>query len=167
MMLGAGAARRAPQKLRTRSTSILGAYPQPARSSSGHRTCRCLRDSFCKEAIGTLLGWIAAPSPGAREWLPPSPDATCGNQLLREGKEALGSGGILRPVLDLSASGSAPARDVSQRAGSGPGPDLESIAEALIVRGREQGNLTFDDLAQGFLEVLGAERLCTSSDGIH
>jgi RNA polymerase primary sigma factor len=57
-------------------------------------------------------------------------------------------------VLDLSASGSAPARDVSQTAGSGRGPDLESIAEALIVKGREQGNLTFDDLAQGFLEVL-------------
>jgi RNA polymerase primary sigma factor len=66
----------------------------------------------------------------------------------------VGNGGILRSVLDLSASGSAPARDVFQTAGSGPGPDLESIAEALIVRGREQGNLSFDDLAQGFLEVL-------------
>jgi hypothetical protein len=31
MMPGAGAARRAPQKLRTRSASILGACPQPAR----------------------------------------------------------------------------------------------------------------------------------------
>jgi RNA polymerase primary sigma factor len=50
--------------------------------------------------------------------------------------------------------GSAPAQDVSQTATSGPWLDLESIAEALIVKGREQGNLTFDDLAQGFLEVL-------------
>jgi RNA polymerase primary sigma factor len=54
----------------------------------------------------------------------------------------------------LSASGSAPARDVFQTAGSGPGPDFESIAEALIVKGRERGNLTFEDLAQGFLDVL-------------
>ena len=107
-----------------------------------------------REAIGTLLQWVTAPSPGAREWLPPSPDATWGNQLLREGKEAVGSGGILRPVLDLSPLGSAPAQDVSQTATSGPWLDLESIAEALIVKGREQGNLTFDDLAQGFLEVL-------------
>jgi hypothetical protein len=75
-------------------------------------------------------------------------------KLLREGKEAVGSGGILPPVLDLSASGSAPARDVSQTAGSGPGPDLESIAEALIVKGIEQGNLTPVDLAHGFLDVL-------------
>ncbi len=75
-------------------------------------------------------------------------------KLLREGKEAVGSGGILPSVLDLSASGSAPARDVSQTAGSGPGPDLESIAEALIVKGIEQGNLTPVDLAHGFLDVL-------------
>ena len=54
----------------------------------------------------------------------------------------------------MSASGSAPARDVSQTAGSGPGPDLESIAEALIVKGIEQGNLTPVDLAHGFLDVL-------------
>lgn len=32
-------------------------------------------------------------------------------------------------------------------------PELESIAEALIVKGREQGSLTRDDIAQGFLEV--------------
>jgi RNA polymerase primary sigma factor len=75
-------------------------------------------------------------------------------KLLREGKEAVGSGGILPSVLDLSASGSVPARDVSQTAGSGPGMDLESIAEALIVKGIEQGNLTPDDLAQGFLDML-------------
>ena len=32
-------------------------------------------------------------------------------------------------------------------------PELESIAEALIVKGREQGSLTLDDLQQGFLDV--------------
>jgi RNA polymerase primary sigma factor len=32
-------------------------------------------------------------------------------------------------------------------------PELETIAEALIVKGREQGSLTLDDLQQGFLDV--------------
>jgi RNA polymerase primary sigma factor len=45
--------------------------------------------------------------------------------------------------------------DVWQRVDGGPGEALERVAEALIVKGKSQGNLTLDDLAQGFLDVLG------------
>src|SRR2546428_13567466 len=120
--------------LRSRSASILGACPNSQGDDHWASALQVLWPLVPREAIGTLLQWVTAPSPGAREWLPPSPDATWGNQLLREGKEAVGSGGILRPVLDLSPLGSAPAQDVFQTATGGPWLDSVSIAEALIAR---------------------------------
>ena len=58
-----------------------------------------------------------------------------------------------QPFSDLSAARSASLADDSQRGGKSSVPELESIAEALIVKGREQGSLTLDDLQQGFLDV--------------
>jgi hypothetical protein len=70
-MPGAGAARCAPQKQdslrlhpwRLPATSKVIAWasdlPVPSRL-------------VLQEAIGTLLQWVTAPSPGAREWLQPS-----------------------------------------------------------------------------------------------
>jgi RNA polymerase primary sigma factor len=55
---------------------------------------------------------------------------------------------------NLGGLESAPPRDGGQTDGGTPSLDLERIAEALIIRAREQGNITTDDLAEGFLDML-------------
>lgn len=59
-----------------------------------------------------------------------------------------------RRPMNPSAWPSAPSSDVPQIGQSRSGSDLEGIAEALILKGKEQGNLTSDELAQGFLGLL-------------
>jgi RNA polymerase primary sigma factor len=62
--------------------------------------------------------------------------------------------GASAPILGFDSQPSARPSAVSMTSEARTGLDLERIAQALIVQGREQGSLTVDDLAEGFLGML-------------